>query len=390
MGILVARLGIATPSYMDSEELTLFADATRRFLEQHARPADVERWRDQGSVDRSLWSKAGEAGLLGVCVPQAYGGAGADFRFEAVLIDLLGRMGVHGFSLPLHNAVIAPYISTYASEEQKRRWLPKVVSGEMVLGIAMSEPAAGSDLQGMKTTAVRDGDSYVINGQKTFISNGLFATLIIVAAKTDPAAGAKGISLFAIETENVKGFSRGRLLKKLGQEARDTTELFFTDMRVPAANLLGEPGGGFAMLMEKLPQERLVIALQAMAMIEAAMETTLEYVHQRRAFGKTIFDFQNSQFVLAECQTEATIAKVFLNHCVEELMQGRLDVPTASMAKYWVTETPGRIIDKCLQLHGGYGYMLEYPIAQMYRDARGFRIYGGANEIMKILIARSL
>jgi acyl-CoA dehydrogenase len=255
----------------------------------------------------------------------------------------------------------------------------------------MSEPGAGSDLKGLKTSARRDGDHYVLNGQKTFISNGLHASLIVVAAKTDPAAGAKGISLFVVETESVTGFARGRLLNKMGQEGRDTTELFFTDMYVPAANLLGGvEGQGFRMLMQKLPQERLVIAWQAMGMIEAALIATLDYVRLRHVFGKPLLDIQNTQFKLAECKTQATVAKAFLYNCTERLLEGTLDSATASMAKYWITEAQSRIIDECLQLFGGYGYMLEYPIAEMYKDARAYRIYGGANEIMKLLIARSL
>ena len=322
-------------------------------------------------------------------VPPEYGGAGADFRFEAVLIEQFAARNALNFAIPLHSAVILPYIVEYGTEAQKCRYLPSAVAGETIFAIAMTEPSAGSDLQGMKTTAVRDGDDFVINGQKTFISNGLLASTVIVAAKTNSSAGAKGISLFLVDT-NTPGFERGPLLHKMGQEARDTVELFFSDMRIPGDALLGEEGEGFAMLMKNLPQERLVIAWQAVAMIEAALTATLGYVRERKAFGRQLLDFQNSQFKLAECKTEATIAKVFLHHCTERLLAGTLDAATASMAKYWITEAQGRIIDQCVQLHGGYGYMDEYPISQMYRDARGYRIYGGANEIMKLLIARSL
>jgi acyl-CoA dehydrogenase len=376
---------------MASEELHAFEHAVDRFLDEAASREESVRWREQGAVDRDLWRRAGQAGLLGVSVPEAYGGAGADFRYEAILIERLGLKHALNFALPLHNAVVAPYLIDYATEEQKHRWLPGAVSGETVLAVAMSEPAAGSDLQGIKTTARRDGDCYVINGQKTFTSNGLHACLIVAAAKTDPAAGAKGVSLFVIETEKVEGFKRGRLLEKLGQEGRDTTELFFSDMRVPAENLLGGiEGRGFRMLMEKLPQERLVIGWQAIGMIEAALAATLDYVRERKAFGGTLFDFQNTQFKLAECKTLATVAKTFLYHCTEQLILKKLDAATASMAKLFVTEAQAKIIDECLQLFGGYGYMLEYPIAEMYKDARAYRIYGGANEIMKVLIARSL
>lgn len=369
----------------------MFEDAADRFLDEHAGTEETARWRTEGAVSKEMWLKAGKAGLLGLSIPEEYGGAGVDFRYEALLIERLGLKHALNFALPLHNAVVAPYLVQYGSEEQKRRWLPGAVSGETILAVAMTEPSAGSDLQGMKTTARRDGDHYVINGQKTFISNGLHGSLIIVAAKTDASAGAKGISLFVVETEKVEGFTRGRLLDKLGQEGRDTAELFFSDMRVPAENLLGGvEGRGFPMLMEKLPQERMVIAWQAMGMIEAALEVTLAHVRERKAFGKAIIDFQNSQFKLAECKTQATIAKVFLYHCTEQLLAGKLDAATASMAKYWITEAQAKIIDECLQLFGGYGYMLEYPIAEMYKDARAYRIYGGANEIMKLLIARSL
>ena len=387
----MSAIQLKKPAILCAEELSVFETMVGRFIDRHAMPADVERWRSNGVVDRDLWLKAGEAGLLGVSIPAEYGGGGGDFRHEAVLMEQLGLRGVQGFALPLHNAVVAPYIVSYGTEEQKLKWLPRVVSGETVLAIAMTEPGAGSDLQGMKTYARREGDEYVINGQKTFITNGLNASLVIVACKTSRDEGAKGISLIVVETDKVQGFERGRLLHKLGQEGRDTTELFFNDMRVPAANLLGnEEGHGFAQLMEKLPQERMVIAWQCMAQMECALEVTIDYVKQRKAFGKRIVDFQNSQFKLAECKTKATIAKVFLHHCTERLLAGELDTSTASMAKYWISETCCTVIDECLQLHGGYGYMLEYPIAQMYKDARVNRIYGGANEIMKLLIARSL
>ena len=384
-------LNVARPPVMDTEELRIFQETADRFLDEHASSADTARWRIDGVVNKETWLKAGSAGLLGLSIPEIYGGAGADFRYEAVLIERLGVKHALNFALPLHNAVVAPYIVQYGSEEQKQRWLPGAVTGETILAVAMTEPTAGSDLQGMRTTARRDGNHYVINGQKTFISNGLLSSLIIVAAKTDGSAGAKGISLFVVETEKADGFSRGRVLDKLGQEGRDTSELFFSDMRVPADNLLGGvEGRGFTMLMEKLPQERLVIAWQAMGMIEAALDVTLAYVRERRAFGRAVIDFQNTQFKLAECKTQATIAKVFLYHCTERLLAGTLDAATASMAKYWITEAQAKIIDECLQLFGGYGYMLEYPIAEMYKDARGYRIYGGTNEIMKLLIARLL
>jgi acyl-CoA dehydrogenase len=375
----------------ESEELRIFADSIDAFLDDHVTHDETAKWRADGAVSPAMWRLAGQAGLLGVSIPAEYGGGGADFRFEIALMERLGRKYALNFAIPLHNAVVAPYLVRYASEEQKRRWLPRAVSGEAILAIAMTEPGAGSDLQALKTLARRDGDHYMITGQKTFISNGLHASLIIVAAKTDPRAGAKGISLFVVETEHVTGFSRGRLLKKLGQEGRDTTELFFSEVRVPADNLLGGiEGRGFAMLMDNLPQERIVIAGQSMAMIDAAIDATLAYVKERKAFGRAVMDFQNTQFKLAECVTQARVAKVFLRHCVDRLVDGTLDAATASMAKYWITEAQGKIIDECLQLFGGYGYMLEYPIAEMYKDARAYRIYGGTSEVMKLLIARSL
>lgn len=384
-------LDVGRPSFMNLDELCMFEDAADRFLDEHATREETARWRIEGHVSKEMWLRAGQAGLLGLSIPREYGGAGTDFRFEALLMERLGIKHALNFAIPLHNAVVAPYLVQYATEDQKRRWLPSAVSGEVVLAIAMTEPGVGSDLQNMKTTAHREGDSYVLNGQKTFISNGLVCSLVVVAAKTSPAAGGKGISLFVVETDNLPGFTRSRPLHKLGQEGRDTVELFFSDVRIPAANLLGgAEGRGFAMLMEKLPQERLVIAWQAMGMIEAALQATFDYVRERRAFGKAVIEFQNTQFKLAECKTQATIAKVFLYHCTEKLLNGTLDAATASMAKYWITEAQGRIIDECLQLFGGNGYMLEYPIAEMYRDARGYRIYGGTNEIMKLIIGRSL
>jgi acyl-CoA dehydrogenase len=284
-----------------------------------------------------------------------------------------------------------PYLVHYGTEDQKRRWLPKMASGELISAIAMTEPGAGSDLQGIRTTARRSGNGYVINGSKTFITNGQTANLICVVAKTDPSQGARGISLMFVETDGAEGFERGRNLNKLGQPAQDTSELFFNDVSVPAENLLGlEEGQGFFQLVGQLPQERLNIAVQAMATIERALRLTIEYVKERKAFGKAVIDFQNTQFVLAECKTEATVARVFVNHCIGVHLKGALDAATASMAKYWTTDLEGKIVDRCLQLFGGYGFMDEYPISRMYRDSRIQRIYGGTNEIMKMLIARTL
>ena len=378
------------PEYLRGDEVRMFERAAAAFLSDNAGPAQTRSWRDAGFVDESLWRRAGDAGLLGLQAPVEYGGAGADFRFDVVLMEQLAAHQALNFAIPLHNAVVAPYLIDYASAEQNARWLPHVVSGECVLAVAMSEPVAGSDLQSIRTTARRVGAEYVLNGQKTFISNGRVASLFVVAAKTDPAAGAKGISLFLVDA-STPGFTRGRMLEKLGQEGRDTAEIFLSDVRVPAANLLGGvEGRGFAMLMAKLPQERLVIAWQALGMMRSALRHTIAYVKERCAFGKSLLDFQNTQFTLAECKTRTTVAAVFLHHCTERLLAGRLDAATASMAKYWITEAQSHVVDECLQLFGGYGYMREYPIAEMYKDARGFRIYGGSTEIMKLMIARTL
>jgi acyl-CoA dehydrogenase len=374
----------------DSEELAIFRDATRKFVEREIAP-HADRWRREGQVDRNLWLKAGEAGLLLVSAPEEYGGAGGNFRHEAVIIDELARANFLDFGVSLHNGIVAPYIQHYGTEEQRRRWLPKLATGELVAAIAMTEPGAGSDLQGVKTTARLDGNSYVINGQKVFITNGQLANLIIVVAKTDPALRGKGISLMVVETDEVEGFRRGRNLDKIGWKAQDTSELFFDDVRVPTSSLLGpEPNRGFAQLMDQLPQERLIIAVQAIGAIEAAIDATLEYVKQRQAFGKAIFEFQNTRFKLAEAVSEAKIGRVFVNYCIDELIAGRLDAVTASMSKWWTTQKQCEIIDDCLQLFGGYGYMSEYPISTMWADARVQKIYGGTNEIMKEVIARSL
>jgi acyl-CoA dehydrogenase len=351
----------------------------------------VERWNEDHLYPREVWSKAGQAGLLCAGIPDEYGGAGGTFAHEAVIDREFSLAGLDAFGAPLHSGIVAPYILRYGTEEQKKRWLPRLATGELIGAIAMSEPGIGSDLQAVRTTAVKKGNGYLLNGSKTFITNGQHANLIIVVAKTDPKERAKGVSLMVVETDDASGFRRGRRLKKLGLDAADTSELFFEDVMLPAENLLGtQEGQGFAQLMSDLPQERLIVAVHAMAMIERALRLTIDYVKERQAFGKKVIEFQNTQFVLAECKTEATLAKVFLDHCIGEHVAGKLDTVTASMAKYWITDTQGKIIDRCLQLFGGYGYMEEYPISRMYRDARVMRIYAGTNEIMKVLIARSL
>ena len=373
-----------------AEELAMFRESTRRFIEREITP-HAARWRKDGSVDRDLWRKAGEAGLLLAGIPAEYGGAGGNFRHEAVIIDELAQANFADFGSPLHSAIVAPYILHYGTEEQRQTWLPKLATGALIGAIAMTEPGAGSDLQGVRTTAKPDGNGYLINGQKVFITNGQLANFILVVAKTDPALKGKGISLMVIETDAVEGFRRGRNLEKVGFKAQDTSELFFDDVRVPASNLLGsEPNRGFIQLMEQLPQERLIIAVQAVAAMEAAIRVTTEYVKERKAFGKTIFDFQNTRFKLAEAATEARIGRVFVDFCIEELVAGKLDVVTAAMSKWWTTQKQCEVVDECLQLFGGYGYMAEYPISTMWTDARVQKIYGGTNEIMKELISRSL
>lgn len=384
-------IDVPQPEYMDDEEISMFHDAVGKFYDQHAPEKRVLKWREDGQVEREFWREAGAAGLLGVSVPEEYGGHGGDFRHDMVVVNQQANKGVEGFAASLHNVIILPYLVRHGTEEQKKKWLPRLVSGDLVSAIAMSEPAVGSDLQNITTTALKDGNGYKINGSKTFISNGQNADFIIVVAKTDPSEGHKGISLICLETEGAEGFQRGKKLDKIGLDAQDTSELFFDDVFVPADNVLGGvEGKGFYQLMGELPQERLLIAIQAMITIEKALETTVEYVKQRNAFGKTVWDFQNTQFILADLKARGTAAKVFVNDCTAKLLEGKLDVTTASIAKYWVTELQGEVVDKCLQLHGGWGYINDYPIARMFRDSRVSRIYGGSNEIMKMLIARSM
>ncbi|GMV63601.1 MAG: putative acyl CoA dehydrogenase [Parvibaculum sp.] len=373
-----------------NEELEILQSAVAKFYEKEFQP-HVERWDEQGCVDRDAWLKAGEAGILCASIKEEYGGGGGNFAHEMVIAEEQGRAGISGFGNSVHSGIVAHYIQSYGTEEQKKKWLPKMASGEIVGAIAMTEPGTGSDLQGVKTTAKKSGNQYVVNGQKTFITNGQQANLICVVAKTDPAAGAKGTSLIMVETEEVEGFRRGRNLKKMGQKAQDTSELFFDEVKVPTSNLLGtEEGKGFIQLMQQLPQERLIIAVQACVAMEMALKYTSDYVKERTAFGQRILDFQNTQFKLAECKTEATIARVFTDDCAVKLLDGKLDPTTAAMAKWWTTQKQNEIVDTCLQFFGGYGYMMEYPIAKLYTDARIQKIYGGTNEIMKMLIARTL
>ncbi|MEO6292415.1 MAG: acyl-CoA dehydrogenase family protein [Burkholderiaceae bacterium] len=375
--------------WMDAD-LEMLRDTARKFFERECVPHEA-RWAGQHHADREIWTKAGQAGLLCASIPEEYGGGGGSFLHEAVICEEQAGAMVAAFSNNVHSGIVAHYILAYGSEAQKRRWLPRMATGELVAAIAMSEPSAGTDLQRIKTSAVRDGDEYVINGSKTFITNGHHANLICVAVKTGVAVGAKGVSLVLIETDGLPGFRRGRLLDKLGQKSLDAVELFFDAMRVPVANLLGgEEGKGFGQMMQQLPQERLLIAVGAVATMHRAVEETTAYVRQREVFGKPLMALQNTRFKLAECLTQATVARSFVDDCIARLLRGELDVPTAAMAKWWTTDTNCRIVDECLQLFGGYGYMMEYPIARLYADVRVGKIYGGANEVMKEIIARAM
>jgi alkylation response protein AidB-like acyl-CoA dehydrogenase len=376
------------PRTLFAPEHETFRDSVRRFMQEEVAPHD-ERWQEQGYADKEVWRKAGANGFLCPTMPPEYGGAGADKLYSVVLIEEQARANNSTLGFSLHSEIVAPYLLAYGAEALKQKYLPKMASGEMVSAIAMSEPGAGSDLQGVKTTALRKGDSFLLNGSKTFITNGWNCDLVIVVAKADPAKGAKGTSLVVVDT-SMKGFSKGRRLKKLGLKGQDTAELFFDNVEVPAGNLLGEENNGFIYLMQELPWERMQIAIGAVAKSEAALEWTTAYVSERKAFGKPIASFQNTRFKLAELATEVQIARVFVDRCIDLLLKKDLTPETAAMAKYWVTDLECKVMDECLQLHGGYGYMWEFPIARAYVDARVQRIYGGTNEIMKEVISRSL
>jgi alkylation response protein AidB-like acyl-CoA dehydrogenase len=372
-----------------TSELRMFRDAFRRFVAEEVTP-HYEQWEQDGVVARAVWEKAGAQGFLCLDVPEEYGGGDvADFRYNAVVVEELARAGAPGVAFSLHNDMVVPYIRDHGDEEQKRRWLPAMARGTVIGAVAMSEPNTGSDLAAIATAAVRDGDSYLLNGQKTFISNGLLNDLVVVVARTQPGAGARGLTLLVVE-RGMPGYERGRRLEKLGMHAQDTAELFFRDVRVPLANRLGQENQGFRYLMQGLAQERLAIAIAAVAAAEAALEQTIAYTQERTAFGQPVASFQNSRFRLAEMQTEVELGRVFVDHCIRLHNERRLSAEKAAMAKWWTTDMQVRVIDTCLQLHGGYGYMLEYPIARAYRDARAQRIYGGTNEIMKEVIGRAL
>jgi long-chain-acyl-CoA dehydrogenase len=370
-------------------EQIMFRDAFRKFVEQEISPHH-EKWEQEGIVSRQVWKKAGEAGFLCMDIPEEYGGMGeTDFRYSAIITEELARAGASGVGFSIHTDMVVPYILRHGSEGQKERWLPKMTTGETIGAIAMTEPNTGSDLAAVESMAIQKGDHYLLNGQKTFISNGLLNDFVIVVAKTDPQEGSHGISLFLVEGD-MQGYERGRRLEKIGLHAQDTAELYFRDVHVPNENLLGEEGQGFIYLMQGLPRERLSMAVGGIASAEVALEETIGYCQERTAFGRPIGSFQNSRFELAEMKTEVEIGRVFVDHCIMLYNQGHLEVERAAMAKWWITDMQKRVIDRCLQLHGGYGYMKEYAIAKAYLDARAQPIYGGTNEIMKEIIGRSL
>jgi len=376
------------PRTLFAPEHETFRDSVRRFMQEEVVPHD-ERWQEQGYADKEVWRKAGANGFLCPTMPPEYGGAGADKLYSVVLMEEQARANNSTLGFGLHSEIVAPYLLAYGAEALKKKYLPKMASGEMVGAIAMSEPAAGSDLQGVKTTALKKDGFYLLNGSKTFITNGWNCDMVIVVAKTDPARGAKGTSLLIVDT-SMKGFTKGKRLKKMGLKGQDTAELFFDNVEVPAQNLLGQENSGFIYLMQELPWERLQIAIAAAAKAEAAIEWTRTYVTERKAFGKPVSSFQNTRFKLAELATEVQVARVFVDKCIQLLIEKQLDTATASMAKYWVTDLECKVMDECVQLHGGYGYMWEFPIARAYVDARVQRIYGGTNEIMKEVISRSM
>ncbi len=379
----------ARPSPWMTQDLEDFRDLARTFCEKEIKP-NVENFIANKQVDRDLWNKAGEVGLLCLSIPEEYGGGGGTFAHEAILIEEQARVGDSSWGVSLHNGIVAHYILSYGTEEQKLEWLPKMASGEVVGAIAMTEPGTGSDLQNVRTKAIREGDEYVVNGSKTFITNGAQADVVVTVAKTNPEEAAAGISLIIVPCDT-PGFARGRVLDKIGMKGQDTSELSFDDVRVPVSNLLGsEEGQGFIQLMEQLPQERLIVAVSNVAAMELCFEETLRYVHERHAFNRPIWGFQNTKFKMAEIATEARVARSFVDECLELHLEKKLDIPTVAMAKLWCSERAQKVADMCLQLHGGYGYMNEYPIARAWADLRVSQIYAGTSEIMKEIIARSM
>ena len=372
-----------------TEEHLMFKETVENFMKKEALPY-CDKWEKAGIVDRDIWTKTGAMGMLCMDMPEEYGGMGLkDFRYNAILQEVMISLGIGGPGFTLQNDIMAPYFEKYFTQAQKDKWLSKIISGEIITAIAMTEPDTGSDLAAMKTTAIRQGDHYILNGAKTYITNGILSDLVLVCCKTDPTEKHKGLSILIVE-RGMEGFERGENLEKIGLKAQDTAELFFRDVKVPVENILGEEGMGFYYLMHNLPQERLSIAVGAVASAHRALEDTLVYVKERKAFGRPIGKFQNSRFRMAEMKTEITIARTFLDECILELNENKLSNDKAAMAKYWTTEMAGRVIDQCLQLHGGAGYMWEYPIAKAYANQRIMRILGGTNEIMREIIGKSM
>ena len=371
-----------------AEEHEIFRDSVARFLKEEVLP-EYEKWEDEGRTPRDIWVRAGEVGLLGTSTPEEYGGIGGDFLFDSIVIEELGRYGVAAPAWDMHAYIIMPILQNFCNEEQKKAWLPKMVAGEWISAIGLTEPGGGSDMKEIKTNAKADGDDYIINGAKTFITNGHIADYVLLATKTDPSLGAKGVSMFWVDL-SLPGVSRGKNLKKIGNKAQDTAELFFDDVRVPAANLVGELNQGWALLMDGLAQERLVVAVRSIVLAEAAIDQTIEYTKQRKTFGQTVFDFQNTQFKLAEMTADVEAGRPFMDRCIELHAQGECSMYLAAKAKLWTTELADRVLDECLQLHGGYGYVWEFPIARAWADARVHRIYAGTNEVMKYIIAKDL
>jgi acyl-CoA dehydrogenase len=381
-------MDVGIPRTIFGAEHEQFRATVRQFLEREVVPHHPQ-WEEEGKTPREIWRRAGEVGLLGTSIPEEYGGSGAGFLFDAIVIEELGRHGLPAPAWDMHAHIVAPFVVHWGTEEQRRRWLPGMAAGEIISSIGLTEPQSGSDLQSLRTTAIRDGDHYVVNGSKTFITNGIIGDLVVLAVKTDPGARAKGVSLLLVEA-SLPGYKRGRILKKVGNKAQDTAELFFEDMRVPADCVLGEENDGWRILMHGLARERMVVAVRSMAICEAALEQTVAYTQSRSAFGGTLFDFQNTQFTLADAATGIAATRPFVDRCIELLAADELSPVTAAMAKLWTTELQDRILDDCVQLHGGYGYMWEYPITRAWADARAHRIYAGSNEVMRYMIGRSL